>query len=399
MLEPKIPTAYWRIAAPTAALPTSPARDLREERDDEQNERQEHDGERAEAVEDEADDPVTPSARSVARPWREGVPVVDPVDRAQRRRTRSPAACTADQTSDGEGRGTCRQIACANRRRNPASCRIVGTDLGRGLVLLRQKACRYSSRKASAGYTPRIFTSVVKKASSSRRPLRPGSSGCPSTSARNWVAVKCATDHVALQLGHVDAVGREPAQRLVERGRQVAHVEDEARDDRAVAPRGLGEVAGEHDEPRGVVVLVLHVLLEHLEPVGLGRQRRRDRGLGEVTRLRHLAGGAGRVARDHRRQAVLADHLAALARARGRGCAPCGSSRSWRRAGPSARTGCAGSARRRCAGRSPAGSGGCRPPGPRSSCRSGSSRGRRPPPSTTAKTSSKDAHGTGSRSA
>ena len=49
-----------------------------------------------------------------------------------------------------------------------------------------------------------------------------------------------AVDHVALQLGHVDAVGGEAAERLVERGRQVADVEDERRDDRpvvAAAPR------------------------------------------------------------------------------------------------------------------------------------------------------------------
>src|SRR5215212_8309907 len=38
-----------------------------------------------------------------------------------------------------------------------------------------------------------------------------------------------AADHVALQLGHVDPVGREAPERLVERGRQVADVEDEAR--------------------------------------------------------------------------------------------------------------------------------------------------------------------------
>src|ERR1700751_2801817 len=37
-------------------------------------------------------------------------------------------------------------------------------------------------------------------------------------------------DHVALELGHVDAVGGEAAERLVERGRHVAHVEDEGGD-------------------------------------------------------------------------------------------------------------------------------------------------------------------------
>src|SRR5271166_5337894 len=53
-----------------------------------------------------------------------------------------------------------------------------------------------------------------------------------------WVALhigielgggEIAVDHVAFQLGHVDAVGGEAAERLVERGRYVAHLEDESR--------------------------------------------------------------------------------------------------------------------------------------------------------------------------
>src|SRR5437899_3850658 len=42
-----------------------------------------------------------------------------------------------------------------------------------------------------------------------------------------------AVDHVALELGHVDAVGGEPAERLVERGGQVAHPENKSRDQRS----------------------------------------------------------------------------------------------------------------------------------------------------------------------
>src|SRR5712692_3160040 len=42
-----------------------------------------------------------------------------------------------------------------------------------------------------------------------------------------------ALDHVALELGHVDAVGGEAAERLVERGRHVAHPEQERGDDGA----------------------------------------------------------------------------------------------------------------------------------------------------------------------
>ena len=51
-----------------------------------------------------------------------------------------------------------------------------------------------------------------------------------------------------------------------------------------VAGGRLDELAGEHDEPRGVVVLVLDVAREDLEPVGLGRQRWRDRRLGRGRR-------------------------------------------------------------------------------------------------------------------
>ena len=46
-----------------------------------------------------------------------------------------------------------------------------------------------------------------------------------------------ALDHVALQLGHVDAVGREAAERLVERGGHVAHAEDKGRHHRPVVRR------------------------------------------------------------------------------------------------------------------------------------------------------------------
>src|SRR5262249_9012169 len=42
-------------------------------------------------------------------------------------------------------------------------------------------------------------------------------------------------DHVAFKLGHIDAVGGETPERLVERGRYVAHAKHERRDDRAVA--------------------------------------------------------------------------------------------------------------------------------------------------------------------
>ena len=122
------------------------------------------------------------------------------------------------------------------------------------------------------------------------------------------------------------------------------------RDDRAVVGGRLDEVAGEHHEAGGVVVLVLDVGDEHVEPVDLGGQRRGDGGLRRVAGLLDLAGGAGGVAGDHRAQAVLADDLAALAE--GVHVAVHGADlvEASRPAAPAARTGCAGSARPRCAG-------------------------------------------------
>src|SRR5690349_20971984 len=85
-----------------------------------------------------------------------------------------------------------------------------------------------------------------------------------------------AADHVALPLGHAHAGGGEPAERLAERSRQVADVEDEAGDDRAAALLGRLEVARQHDETGGVVLLVLAVFAEHVEPVDLRGEGRRD---------------------------------------------------------------------------------------------------------------------------
>ena len=135
---------------------------------------------------------------------------------------------------------------------------------------------------------------------------------------------------------------------LVERGRQVAHVEHERRDDRAVAGGRLVGLAGEHHEPGRVVVLVLDVVAQHGQAVDVGGQRGRDRGHGDVCELGDLAGGAGRVAGDHRDQPELTDHLAALAeRVHVAAHGVDGVQGSCRRP-PSARTGCAGSARPIC---------------------------------------------------
>src|SRR5215208_4769311 len=91
-----------------------------------------------------------------------------------------------------------------------------------------------------------------------------------------------ALEHVAFELRHVDAVGRETAERLVERGWKIAHPEHEARHGRAVARGGPARSFGQDDEAGGVVRLVLHVLGEDLEAVYLSREARGERGSGRV---------------------------------------------------------------------------------------------------------------------
>ena len=71
-------------------------------------------------------------------------------------------------------------------------------------------------------------------------------------------------------------------------------------------------VAREHDEARGVVGFVLDVLGQDVEPVDFGGEPRRDGGARLVAGFGDLARGAGGVGGDHRLDAELADHLAAL---------------------------------------------------------------------------------------
>ena len=61
------------------------------------------------------------------------------------------------------------------------------------------------------------------------------------------------------------------------------------------------------------MVLVLDVLRQDVEAVDFGRKPRGDGGARLVADFGNLAGGAGGVGGDHRLDAELADHLAALA--------------------------------------------------------------------------------------
>src|SRR5438067_8673237 len=78
---------------------------------------------------------------------------------------------------------------------------------------------------------------------------------------------KAAIDHVAFQLGHVDAVGGEAAERLIQRRRNVAHLKYESADDALFLAPGPFRFARQHNKARGVVLGVGDVLFEDAQPI------------------------------------------------------------------------------------------------------------------------------------
>jgi hypothetical protein len=121
--------------------------------------------------------------------------------------------------------------------------------------------------------------------------------------------------HVALQAGHVHAVRREAAQRLVQRGRDVADAEHKAGDRRSgqFVPGRQRRFAGQDHKTGGVGRIILNPGGQHFEAVDLRRQRGSEGELARIVPLGHFAGGPGGVAGDDRLEAVLADQLPALA--------------------------------------------------------------------------------------
>ncbi len=117
---------------------------------------------------------------------------------------------------------------------------------------------------------------------------------------------------VALELDHVDAVGGEAAEGLVQRRRHVAYLEQEAGDHRALVGWRLDRLARQDDEPGGVVLGVLEVGTQDLEAVDLGREPRCDRRLITPPDLGHLGGRARGVGMDSGRDPQLAQQLSAL---------------------------------------------------------------------------------------
>src|SRR5262252_6336807 len=124
---------------------------------------------------------------------------------------------------------------------------------------------------------------------------------------------EAAIDHIAFQLGHVDAVGGEPAQRLVQRRGNVAYLKDKSGDDTLFLAARPFWLARQYDEAGGIVFGVGDVLLENAKTVDFCRQLGRQSRAGDVVSFGDFACGPGSVGRDYRLDAELADHVAALA--------------------------------------------------------------------------------------
>ena len=122
-----------------------------------------------------------------------------------------------------------------------------------------------------------------------------------------------AADHVALQLGHVDAVGREAAERLVERGGNILHLEHEGRHQRPRDRRHIGKrLARQHHETRHIMVGVLHPGAVQRQAIKLGRVRRGERGEPDLVAVGDPRRRAGGIAMCDRRDIIGAQPVAAL---------------------------------------------------------------------------------------
>src|SRR6516164_11189233 len=117
---------------------------------------------------------------------------------------------------------------------------------------------------------------------------------------------EAAIDHIAFQLGHIDAVGGEPAKGLVQRRRNVAHLKDKSSDDALFPAARPFWLARQYDEAGGIVFGVGDVLLENAKAIDFRRQPGRQRRAGDVAGFSDFACGAGGVGGYHRLDAELA---------------------------------------------------------------------------------------------
>src|SRR5262245_12884618 len=129
--------------------------------------------------------------------------------------------------------------------------------------------------------------------------------------------VERALELIGFKLRHVDAVGGEAAERLEERGRNVAHAEHESGDDGAVLGLGVVRFRREHYEARCVVLGIHDAGLADFQSVDLGRERRGNHGARAVLRVAQVPCSTRRVGLGHRGELQHADRAAALAERHG----------------------------------------------------------------------------------
>ena len=124
---------------------------------------------------------------------------------------------------------------------------------------------------------------------------------------------ECAAEHVGFEAGHVDAVGREAAERFVEGGRDVADAEDEGGHEAGNGGFGVHWRLGGNVEAGGVVGSVLDVGAEDVETVDFGGQGAGDGGVFGVLPLGDLKSSPGGVGFDDGLCAEFGDDVADLA--------------------------------------------------------------------------------------
>ena len=119
---------------------------------------------------------------------------------------------------------------------------------------------------------------------------------------------------VAFELGHVDAVGRKPAHRLVQRGGDVLHLEHERghRGDPGKRRR-CERLLRQRHEPGHVVGGILDILGDDLEPVKLRRDRRGDGAIARIALFLDERRGACGIGVGHRHDPARAQILPGLA--------------------------------------------------------------------------------------
>ena len=109
---------------------------------------------------------------------------------------------------------------------------------------------------------------------------------------------KAAVAQVAFELGHVDAIGGEAAERLEQSSGHIAHGESEAGHHRAVRRRPPGTF--EDDKARRIVVGIFDAAFEDFQPIQLGSERRGDGAAARVAVTGNRGGGGGGVEIDLR---------------------------------------------------------------------------------------------------